>query len=196
MRNFILLTISTILSFSIFSFKVADQPTTTLPESSINWMTFEEAAAKMEVEKRKIVVDIYTDWCGWCKHMDKTTFQKDHIAEYINKTFYPVKLNAEQRETITIGEKTYKYIKGNGKERGYHELAMAISMGRLTFPTVVFIDENIRVLQPLPGYKDPESFEMIMTYYGNNHFKQTPWSKYQSNYIPMVEQAKPQLISD
>ena len=163
--------------------------------SVINWLTFEEAVEKMKTEPRKMFVDVYTPWCGWCKHMDKTTFKEAHIIQYINKTYYPVKFNAEQEAPITVGDKTYKFVKGVGKKRGYHELAMAITMGRLTYPTAVFIDENVRVLQPIPGYKNPETFEMIMTYYGNDHFKLTPWSKYQKDYVPLAK-PKPTLISD
>jgi len=163
--------------------------------TEVEWMTIEEALEKMTIEKKKILVNVYTDWCRWCRHMDKTTFEKEQIIQYINETYYPVKFDAEQKTPIKIGNKTYKYVKGDGKNRGYHELAMDITMGRLTYPSVVFIDENVRVLQPFPGFKDPNTFEVIMTYYGHDHYKKVPWSKYQQSYIP-IRKPKPQLISD
>jgi len=43
----------------------------------VNWMTFEEAEIKYQEEKRKIFVDVYTDWCGWCKKMDANTFNEE-----------------------------------------------------------------------------------------------------------------------
>jgi len=190
MRRLFILTLCTLLCVSLNWHGAIAQET-----DQIQWLSFEEAMSKMETEKRKVLVDIYTDWCGWCKHMDKTTFSEEHIAKYINEKFYPVKFDAEQKENIQVGDKIYKYVKGSGNQKGYHEFAMTIAMGQLTFPTIVFIDENIRVLQPLPGFKDPYTFEMIMTYYGNDYFRQIPWSKYQKTYRPMIK-TKPVLISD
>ncbi|HSJ67441.1 MAG TPA: DUF255 domain-containing protein, partial [Anditalea sp.] len=50
----------------------------------INWLTFEEAAAMTEKDPKMIIVDVYTDWCGWCKKMDKGTFTDPTVVEYIN----------------------------------------------------------------------------------------------------------------
>ena len=52
-------------------------------EGPVNWMSFEEAVEKSKKEKRKIFIDVYTDWCGWCKVMDKNTFSQPVIAKYI-----------------------------------------------------------------------------------------------------------------
>ena len=52
-------------------------------------------------------IDVYTDWCGWCKRMDASTFKDPTVAAYLNANFYPVKLNAETRDTITFNGKTY-----------------------------------------------------------------------------------------
>lgn len=187
--------ILSVYAISFLFISVAASDLKAQESETINWLTVEEAIVKMETKKKKILVDIYTDWCGWCKHMDKTTFSEPHIVKYINENFYPVKFNAEQKTSVTIQDKVYKYVPGENNQRGYHELAMTIAMGQLTFPTIVFIDENIRVLQPLPGFREASAFEMIMTYYGNDYFRQVPWSKYQRSYTPM-QKAKPQLISD
>ena len=128
--------------------------------------------------------------------MDKTTFQNPDIVKFINEKFYAVKLDSERKTDITTPEKVYKYVKGVGKERGYHEMAAALTMGRLiTLPSTVFLDETFRVLQPIPGYKNPETFEMIMTFYGDNHYKRTLFTLYQKSYVPL-EQLKLKLISE
>ena len=63
--------------------------------SGVKWLTFEEAVEKSKTEKRKIFIDVYTDWCGWCKVMDKNTFNDPEVAKLLNEKFYPVKFNAE-----------------------------------------------------------------------------------------------------
>jgi len=99
-------------------------------QNKIKWMTWEEALAAQEKSPRKILVDIYTDWCGWCKKMDKATFQKDKIAKYVNNNYYPVKFDAEYKDVIIYDGKEYKYI-ANGR-KGYHELAVVITQGKLS----------------------------------------------------------------
>jgi len=193
----ILLPITTIILIGLFSFRTS--PTTSLVQpvnnQTITWMSFEDAMEAIKTEKRKVLISVHTEWCGWCKHMDRTTFKDPNIIKFINEKFYPVKLDAEQKEDIVTPEKVYSYEKGDGKERGFHQLAIALTMGRLTLPSTVFLDENFRVLQPIPGYKDPKTFEMMMTYYGDGHYKRTPWTVYQKTYVPLKE-LKPILISE
>lgn len=129
-----------------------------------------------------MVVDIYTDWCGWCKKMDASTFKNKAVAQYLNRNFYAVKFNAERRQAITVGEKVYKYVRGG--RRGYHELAAALTNNQLSYPTIVFLDETMKVLQPLKGYHGPREFEMVVRYFGGDHYKTTPWQRYQTNYNP------------
>lgn len=162
-----------------------------LPEApdtitTINWLTWEEALERSKTEPRKIFVDIYTDWCGWCKKMDKNTFQQAYIAKYVNENFYAVKFNAEQETEIEFKDKVYKFV--DQAPRGYHELAFAITQGQLSYPTIVFLDEQLEVIQSIPGYRSPEEFEMIMTYFGKNKYKDTPWTIYQKMYEPMTRE--------
>lgn len=157
-------------------------------QTKINWLSWDEALKLHKEEKKKIFVDVYTNWCGWCKKMDAATFQKEHIAEYINENYYAVKFNAEQKEDIIFRGKTYKFV--NQGRRGYHELAAQVTKGRLSYPTIVFLDENLNVIQPIPGFQDPRSFEMIMTYFAGNYFQNTPWRKYTQTYVSMLDKDK------
>ncbi len=76
-------------------------------KSPINWLTLEEADSLYKIQKRPIFIDVFTNWCGWCKRMDASTFKDPNVAAYLNTNFYPVKLNAETRDTITFNGKTY-----------------------------------------------------------------------------------------
>ena len=149
-------------------------------QNRVQWHTLEEAVEKSKVEKRKILIDVYTDWCGWCKKMDKATFQQDKIAKYINEHYYAVKLDGEQKADIQFKEQVFKYQKSG--RRGYHEFAAAIMGGKMSYPTVVFLDEQMNVIQPIQGFQNPQNFELIMTYFAGDHYKSTPWKSYQRNY--------------
>ncbi|HRI01804.1 MAG TPA: thioredoxin family protein [Saprospiraceae bacterium] len=146
----------------------------------INWLTWEQAQELMKITKKKMLVDLYTEWCTMCKKMDYSTFKDPEVIKYLNQNFYVVKFNAEDRDNIFFKDRIYKFIpKGS---RGYHELAVEIANGQLFYPTIVFIDEDLNIVQPIPGYQDADSFEMITNYWGGNFYKNTPWSKYQEHY--------------
>ena len=152
------------------------------PESSgtVKWLSFEEAVEKSKKEKRKIFIDVYTDWCGWCKVMDKNTFSDPKVAGILNENFYAVKFNAEQREDVVFNGTTFKFVQSG--RNGYHELAAALLNNKLSYPTVVFLDEEFKMLQPLPGYQGPESFHKVVQFIGEDHFKKTTWEEWQNRY--------------
>jgi len=172
MKNF--LNISLALTF-VLAFSAV-----TSAQNKVKWVSWDDAMEANKTNKKKFVVDIYTDWCGWCKKMDKATFQQDHIARYINKNFYAIKFDAEMKEDIVFNGQTYRFVK-NGR-KGYHELALAITQGKLSYPTVVFLDEDLSVIQPIPGFQDAKMFEQIMTYFSDDHYKNTPWATYTRSY--------------
>ena len=145
-------------------------------KSNVNWMSWEEAVEASKKSPRKIFVDVYTDWCGWCKRMDKATFQNPEVAKYLNANFYPVKLNAEQKEDIVYGDATFKFVPSGKK--GYHQLAAALLEGRLSFPTVVFLNEDHEILQRLAGFIDKEEFAKVMRWLAEDVYKETPYDEF------------------
>jgi len=116
-------------------------------QDQIEWMKFEEAVEANEFQKKMLFVDVYTDWCGWCKKMDKETFTDPKVIEYINKNFYAVKLNAEDTE------RTFNF---NGKT--YNEAQMAAAMRVRSYPNFVIIDPNLQNITHMPGYREPVPF--------------------------------------
>jgi thioredoxin-related protein len=159
----------------------------------VKWYTIEQAIELTSKEPRKLVVDVYTDWCVWCKVMDKNTYGNDSIAGYLNRKYYPVKFNAEQKEDITIGDKTFKFVaQGN---RGYHQLAAALLNGNMGYPSVVFLDEQIRIIQPFQGYIRARQFDEIARYIGEEYYKTKTWDDFIKTYqspIPDEETPKQQ----
>lgn len=151
---------------------------TTISAQEIHWMSFEDAVAmtKNEGNTKKVFIDVYTDWCGWCKKMDKDTFQNPEVAAYMQENFYMVKFNAEGKEPIQFDGRTFNYVPSG--RRGYHELAAALLQNRLSYPTVVFLDENMKMLSPVPGYQKVDPFLQIARYFGENIYKEQDWKSY------------------
>lgn len=147
----------------------------------VKWLSWNEAAALAETDKnpKKIFVDVYTDWCGWCKKMDKDTFQNSEVAAYMSENYYMVKLDGEGSEPIDYKGKTYKFIASGRK--GYHEFAAALMQGKLSYPTTIFLDEEMNMLSPVPGYQKPKPFLNIARYFGDNIYKEKDWKAYTSS---------------
>lgn len=148
------------------------------PAEGIQWLTIEEAFAKVQKEPRKVMIDLYTDWCGWCKVMDRETFKNKAVVDYVNKNFYAVKLDAEQKEGITLGQQKFKYLEQSG--RGINEIALALTNNQPSYPTTVFLDDKFNMIQPLAGYLKPREFHQVITFIGENYHKKESFDDYKS----------------
>lgn len=150
----------------------------------VKWMSFEQALAKEKVEKRKIFVDVYTQWCGWCKVMDAKTFSDPKIAKLLNEKFYPVKLDAEQPGDIKVGTQTFKYVENGG--RGVHQLAAALLNNQMSYPNFVFLDEDLRIVPiyqgstSIPGFHKAEEFHVFLAFIGGDFYKKQNIDQYKT----------------
>ncbi|MBN8575512.1 MAG: DUF255 domain-containing protein [Cytophagales bacterium] len=155
-------------------------------EAVVKWLTFEQAVEKSKTEKRKIFIDVYTDWCGWCKVMDQKTFTDPKIAALLNEKFYPVKFDAEQTAEVVFRGTTFKFVPYGNK--GSHQLAMALLNNQMSYPNFVFLDEDFRIIplipgyQSLPGYRKPEDFHIFVAFVSGDFYKTKQLEDYQKEY--------------
>lgn len=170
----------TLLTLCLVFSSLSPVPRLSREEKAVQWISFEEAVKRSKTEKRKIFIDVYTDWCGWCKVMDKNTFNDPYVAKLLNEEFYAVKFNAEQREDIVFDGHTFKFIQSGN--HGYHELAASLLNNQLSYPTVVFLTEDFKMIQPLPGYRKADEFHMIAQYIGEDHYKSGSWENFKKTY--------------
>ncbi len=164
MRQFVLCVIGWVLFFSV--------------EAQINWISWETAVEEVKTEAKKIVVKIYSEDCVWCKRMNDQTLNEPPIIDYVNQNFYAVAFDANSKDEIKFKDRTYQFVKKGG--RGYHELAAEMTRGNLSFPSIVFFDEDLDIIQSMSGYKEKELFFKILTYFGHDYYKSIPWSEYQN----------------
>ena len=144
--------------------------------AQIEWLSWEEATAKQAEAPRKLLVDVYTDWCGWCKEMDRRTFADEAVAAEVNASFYAVKLNAERPGQLRYRERTFSLESGG--RRPTHALARELLGGRLGYPTVVFLDEDSQVIQAVPGFHEADAFVKVARYFGGDHYRRVAWEEY------------------
>jgi thioredoxin-related protein len=110
--------------------------------------------------------------------MDRETFKNKAVIEYVNKKYYAVKLDAEQKEAITLGDKKYKYLAEGG--RGINEIALALTNNQPSYPTTVFLDDQFNMIQPLPGYMKAKEFHQVITFIGEDYHKKQDFDTYKS----------------
>lgn len=145
--------------------------------AAIEWLTWEEAARRNATTPKPFLVDIYTDWCGWCKHMDKTTFRDSAVVAYVQQHFYAVKVNAEQTQDVVFNDYTFRYMKQeNG--RGVHELAFSLLEGKMSYPSFAYLTPQYHRVLISPGFKQPAQVLLELRYIAEQRYANTPWEQY------------------
>jgi len=139
-------------------------------QEKIKWVTLEEAVTLQKKKPKKIIMDVYTSWCGPCKMLDRNTFGNKDVAEYINQNYYAVKFNAEGDEKVNFKDKVFEnpnYDPAKASRRNSsHQLARYFSVK--AYPTIVFLDEKAELIAPITGYKTPQQLELYIKMFNKN----------------------------
>ena len=139
--------------------------------AQVTWHTIDEAA-KAKIGAKMYFVDFYTDWCGYCKKMDRETFADPTVAKILNKYFYPVKFNAEGKKAVTWFGQTYN--PANGRNRT-HDFAKGVQ----GYPTVVLFKSDGTAFQSIPGYVPAKDFVVILWFFASGDYERYPYERYQ-----------------
>lgn len=157
-------------------------------QEEIQWMSMNEALAAQQEEPKKILMDVYTKWCGPCKLMDKRTFTNPDVIAYINENFYPVKFDAEGTEEITYDGFTYtnpNYQPDRKGRNAQHFFADAMRID--SYPSLAFFDDNGKYIQAIPGYRTPQQLEIYLKMIATNEYKDITtmekWEDYQRAFV-------------
>ena len=155
-------------------------------QESVRWYTIDQVEEQLKSNPRPVFIDAYTDWCGWCKKLDKDTFANPIIAKYLNENFIPVKFNAESKEPVNFMGQTFINDGSNGRT---HQLAIALLpiQGRIGYPTVVFLNEKGELLTPVSGNKGPKDFEPMLVYFGEKHYLNQGWQDFMKSFTGSFE---------
>lgn len=169
MRVFLFTVLTSILSFA--SVKGQNQ---------VRWNQWETIDEKIQKGNRKFLVYLYFDGCKWCKYMEETTLRDDQTAKFINNNFHAFRINALEDGKIVVNGRAYTSLRIGKFD--FNELAVEMLAGKMSFPAMVFLDENFNKIVAEEGYTDNDNFGMILSYYAGNHYKKTIWKRYADNY--------------
>lgn len=124
------------------------------PSGELQWQTWNDGSKVAEKKKKILLVDVYTDWCGWCKVMDKNTYANSEVIDLVNADFIPVKFNPETPGII------YKFM---GKDMDGPAFAAALSNNQISgYPATVFYFPKKKEAVVQIGYKNAEEFKRIL----------------------------------
>jgi len=143
----------------------------------VKWYTFQQAIDLQRTKPKKIIVDVYTEWCGWCKKMDASTFTNPAVVKYMNQNFYCVKFNAEGGDTIFIAGQRFTN-KNYGKARSVHDFARILLQGNLSYPSYVFMDEKSKGITIVKGYQPKDRWMQYLSYIAKNKYKTMTYDQY------------------
>jgi thioredoxin-related protein len=158
--------ILTLITFSFFTSHIAAQ--------EINWISLNKALELQKENPKKIMIDVYTNWCGPCKLLDKKTFQNTDVAAYVNEHYYAVKFNGEGNETVNykdnnFGNPNYNASKANTRNSA-HEFANYLGVN--AYPTIAFLNETADLIMPLRGFHNPQQLEFYLKIFLEDKYKE------------------------
>lgn len=120
----------------------------------LKWLDWNTGYTLAKKSNKIVLVDAYTDWCGWCKKMDKDTYTNPKIIGILNKDFVVIKFNPEIKDAVYELE---------GQKVSGRELFAQLTQGKSTgFPTTYFIEPNKKQIQIAAGYLGPDDFEKVL----------------------------------
>lgn len=169
------------LIFACSFLNTASANTSADTNTDINWTTIDKSVVEAKNNNKQfILVDLYTDWCGWCKKMDENAFTDAGIIALLKSNFIAAKFNAETTDVINFNGKSYSFTKTGA--RGANQLAMDLGSigGKIGYPTIVVLDANGNKLQAFPGYKDVETLTIILKYFQSGSYKTMDFQQFQS----------------
>ena len=153
--------------YLILTWLIATLPIRGGDKAEIKWITLDAGMAEAKKSDKKLLIDVYTDWCGWCKRMDKDVFGNDRVSKYLTQQYVLVKLNAESKEKVNF----------RGKTTSAMELAQAF--GVTGYPSIIFLDSNGEIITSLPGYVSADRFIDIVKFIGEDYYQNMKWEEFQ-----------------
>ena len=125
--------------------------------------SFEAMDSLQQIQKKKIIVFIHTDWCQYCQKMKSTTFKNQEIIQSLNSDFYFIDFNAEEKKDISFNNQIFKY-QPTGNNVGVHELALQLGTmkNQIVYPVLCVLNEKNEIILQYNNYLSPKDFKLLL----------------------------------
>ncbi len=180
-KSLVLIMLMIFAFYNPFSVTAQEKPKPAGKETPVKWYSFEDAYKMNKKKPKKMFIDVFTEWCGWCKKMDAETFANPLIAKYMNDHFYCVKFDAERKDTIVIDGQPFVNPNPDSK-RSTHKLAAELLRGKMSYPSYVFLNEKGQWLTVVAGYQPAKDFEGVIKYFGTDAYLKSTWEEYRATF--------------
>jgi len=138
----------------------------------LTWKPFTVGFTEARQNEKKIMVDVYTNWCGWCKRLDADVYSNPEVVAYMKDHFVSVKLNAESATELMY------------KDTVYSQVQFAKALGVTGYPTIAFFDSKGDLITKLGGYVAADRFLPIVKFIGEDYYKKMSWDQFQKQLAP------------
>ena len=155
-----------LLALFVVAINGCDYSSNEKSETLFSWVSFDDAQNSAKVDGKKILVNVYTNWCEYCKKMDQTVYKDSLILASMSEHYHSVRLNADSDSLIIF----------NGKEISQYELAR--KMGIRSYPTILFLDSDGDLILQINGYMPTDDFIKMLAFIGEEAFQRTDFHEF------------------
>ncbi len=122
-----------------------------------DWRSWDQGMRLAAATGRPVIVDVYTDWCGWCRRMDRDVYSQPAVSNYLRGRYVTIRLNAESNAPARY----------EGRATNYEELAQHFRVSG--YPTTIFLRSTGAHMASVPGYVPPDRFLLLLRYVAEGH---------------------------
>lgn len=116
-----------------------------------------------KLQEKPMLIFLHADWCKFCHAMENHTLADKEIRKILEKDFYYIPFNGEQKEVVTVNSQRFSYIP-NGKKSGTHDLAKALGTidGQLSYPVTAILNKQGEIIFQYSGYLSKTAFITVL----------------------------------